>query len=558
MRPSVREDFERLRDLLIAPERARLQRVDARLQKLEGAQDGIPDRLAHELKSKPDSAFAQSLSRLTVDSLDVAVHERPQAVVDALYPVIGATIRRSTATMLQQFVDDLDRTLRSAFSWRSLRWRLEAWRSGVPYARVVLRHTTRCQVEYLFWITPESGLLQGHLRGEGVPELDADAVAGMFSAINHFVRDSLAAGDGAPGLGHAQLGDYRLAVSHGPRAWLVAFIHGAPSGELQTRLEALNELLHRTALRDDTARALTPAHLDMLNDAPSPTTVGRGGSHWRAVIVLVAVAALAVWQIASSIAWSARLGTAHRALEAVPGLEVMRLESPGRGHIVVTGLLDPDADDPRPGFDAAHPGVEADWHLTPYLSMAPEIVRRRTARQLQLPIVNVGVPDATGRITLVGEVPFATWYGLREPPLLAGTMAPDVTELHYPGQADIEAGVARIEALAIEFDTGTSTPAAGMQVRLDALRAQLRALQDLARPHGVAFRFQAMGSTDEPGAFDLNQRLREQRATWLAIQIMDILDAPSQVGIDPLRLPIRPGHDQRSAALTVHPIPVEQ
>lgn len=105
------------------------------------------------------------------------------------------------------------------------------------------RSRMRCPVEHLFVIQPGSGLLLDHLSHPGAQQIDPDAVAGMLTAIEHFVRDSLATGDSA-GLGEATVGRYRLVISHGPLARVAVFVQGKPRGDLSRRLDRLNEGLH--------------------------------------------------------------------------------------------------------------------------------------------------------------------------------------------------------------------------------------------------------------------------------------------------------------------------
>ena len=42
---------------------------------------------------------------------------------------------------------DLNQVLEHGLSPRGIRWRIEAWRSGVPFAQIVLRHCLRYQVD---------------------------------------------------------------------------------------------------------------------------------------------------------------------------------------------------------------------------------------------------------------------------------------------------------------------------------------------------------------------------------------------------------------------------
>ena len=210
-------EYDRLRQLLLEQERDRMDALQDSVHQATTRFERVPDLLAEDIeRSLQDgkrSRLANVLAEATADSLEMAVRRKPQAVVQAVYPVIGPAIRRSLSDALRQMADDLDSALSDTFSPRALWWRLQAWRSGVPYAQVVLRHTTNYQVEHLFLIQPESGLLLGHLTASGLPELDADAVAGMFTAINQFVRDSVAVEGNESGIGSATVGGYRLVVT---------------------------------------------------------------------------------------------------------------------------------------------------------------------------------------------------------------------------------------------------------------------------------------------------------------------------------------------------------
>jgi hypothetical protein len=56
--------------------------------------------------------------------------------------------------MMQSFNQTIDHSL----SFKGLAWRIEAWRTGRPFAEVVLLHTLRFRVEQLFLIHRDTGL----------------------------------------------------------------------------------------------------------------------------------------------------------------------------------------------------------------------------------------------------------------------------------------------------------------------------------------------------------------------------------------------------------------
>ncbi len=268
-------DYEKLRRLLLDQEQSRIQTLQADLSQ---TRESVPDLVARDiesgLKEGTQSRLARALNEVTLNGLEHAVKRRPETVVDALFPVIGPAIRRALQEAMRQLSADIDRAVNNAFSARAWTWRLEAWRSGVPYAQVVLRNTVGWRVEHLFLVHPESGLLLGQLTAPELPELDADAIAGMFTAIQSFVSDSMQATtqNGEGGIGFATIGDYQLVVSEGPQARLVAFVRGVPGSDFPTRLDELNEILHAqksTRLADSAGVAgpglLEPAQLDALN-----------------------------------------------------------------------------------------------------------------------------------------------------------------------------------------------------------------------------------------------------------------------------------------------------
>lgn len=138
-------DFEALRRLLVGPEQERLDAQALAVSALEQAQAALPERLP-ELVEQASAGPArprleQALAPVVGSALGDAVRRDRRAIVDALFPIIGPAIRRAVAESLGSFVADLNRALEWSVSPRAWRWRLEAWRSGAPFAQVVLKHT---------------------------------------------------------------------------------------------------------------------------------------------------------------------------------------------------------------------------------------------------------------------------------------------------------------------------------------------------------------------------------------------------------------------------------
>ena len=564
-------EYDRLRQLLLEQERDRLDALQDSVRKATARFDRVPDLLADDIESSmregKRSRLANVLSEATADSLEIAVRRRPHAVVQAVYPIIGPAIRRSLSDALRQMADDLDRALSDTFSPRALLWRWEAWRSGTPYAQVMLRHTTRYQVEHLFLIAPESGLLLGHLTASGLPALDADAVAGMFTAIQQFVRDSVTVDEDGGGIGSATVGGYRLAVSEGPDARLVAFVRGVPSSDFGTRLDQLNEELHArygAQLGEAESVGLAGAGLleqTQLDELNSRWATREGDTHPQRrqyVWIALALAALALLTYAAlGWRWSARVDAIRRHLSSTPGLVLSTLDDSDRGRLRIEGLMDPLANDPRTWLAQRYPGVEVEMRTRPFVSLEPQLVQRRVAQTLRLPEAAVKAPDAQGMIRLTGSVPFPDWHRARATPLSTpGVTGIDYDGLSYPQKPQIDAAIASIQSLGVPFLSGTVTPEVGWEKTLADMGRKLQALERTGTTSSIAFHMQTAGLTDEPGTLDQNRGLRQQRAEWLASRLAAQLHPPSTIAVNQDAAFALPQNTRvRTAVVTVEPYP---
>lgn len=561
-------EFDRLRQLLLDREQDRLDALQADLLQ---ARDHVPERVAEEIErglAGAPSRLTAALAESTINGLELAVQRKPETVVNAVFPVIGPAIRRSIQESMRQLSADIDRAVNNALSPQALKWRIEAWRCGLPYAQVVLRHTARYAVEHLFLIQPGSGLLLGHLTARGLPELDADAVAGMFTAIQSFVRDSVQSAEG--GIGTATVGDYQLVVSEGPQARLVAFVRGVPSSDFPVRLDRLNEALHArhvAALADGDGLGAAGAglfdqgQLDALNAreeeagaAPAPKSNAARYVLWG---VLALVAALLLWWALSAWRWSQQVDAVHAHLSALPGVVLTQFDASDRGELHIEGLRDPLAPDPRAWLKQAHPKIEATWKLRGFFSMEPELVAARAAQALGLSPANADTVDAQGTLKLRGEAPFADWYRLRNaPPAMAipGVARIDASALTYPQQARIEALIAQLESLTIPFASGAAAPDAGWEPTMQRIESAVRELQRLGGDT-IAFRVRTAGLADYTGNVEQNAELRQQRAAWLAAQLADAVRAPSDVAVDQVAAAHGAHTDRRGVRVTAIPVP---
>ena len=159
------------------------------------------------------------------------------------YPLIVPAIRKSIGETIDETFQSLNESLKHSLTWRGLRWRWEAWRTGTSFAEVVLKHTLVYQVEHVFLIHRHTGLLISHVAAEDAAGQDPQLVSSMLVAIQDFVRDSFSGAE-HQGLDTVRLGELWLWSEPGPFATLVAVIRGNPPEGLHEQLRSVLSRIH--------------------------------------------------------------------------------------------------------------------------------------------------------------------------------------------------------------------------------------------------------------------------------------------------------------------------
>ena len=514
-------DLEELRRLLLAPEQSHLSEVREHIERLETHEEQV-ERVAEALpeavarQSRRDRRLAEALAPTIEETLRLSVARNPKPLVEAIFPVIGPAIRKSIAEALRTFLESVNRTLEHSLSPKSLRWRLEAFRTGRSFSEVVLSHTLLYRVEQLFLIDRRTGLPLLHLSAEAAETQDGSLVSGMLTAIQDFVQDSFGA-EGEEALDAIEMGELTVWIEEGPKALVAAVIRGVPAPALRDTLKDLIETIH-LRFRDELeafdgdpapfepARPLLESALvSKTRDAP---TRRRSALPWIAFGVVVV--ALGVWlflTIRERRWWDDYVAR----LDAEPGIVVTDAGRRG-GAWYVRGLRDPLAADPaalRAGTPLRDAEVAEAWE--PYQALAPAILARRAARLLDAPpTVTFRVED--GVLHAAGTAPAAWIEAARARAMLVPGISGYDDHALAPDETAFRSRIDALERQSLRFLTGTARLAPGQGAALDALAATVRALLDDARKLGKNVRLQILGHASADGLPAVNLRLSRQRA----------------------------------------------
>lgn len=523
-RQSEDHELNELRHLLIGPAQTELVQLRERLDHLrhaEGISEVLPDAIV--LRTRKDQQLTEALLPTVQQALTISVKRDPQPITDAIFPVIGPAIRKAVTTALREALESFNQVLERSLSWQSLKWRLEARRTGKPLAEVIMLHSLLYRVEQVFLIHKRTGLLLHHVVADAVAPKDADMISGMLTAIQDFVRDSFTLGTHDE-LETLQVGELTVWIEQGPHAILAGVIRGHAPVELRAvfrdALERIH-LTHRAPLEsfagDDTPFEASRPYLQACLQTQYQQKAKKISPALLGLIALIVVAlGLWGWQtLRENRRWHDYL----ERLRAQPGIIITGASKRG-SQFVVTGLRDPLAADPQAllqGSKLDPNRVIGQWE--PYQALEPAFIRQRAEKLLQPP-AGVSLHVENGALIAVGSAPHRWIVDARR---LAWAVA-GITAWREEHLIDLEkqALQSKIDALqsrVIRFIGGTTILAPGQERLLNDLATELRQIDQAASAIEQEVHVTVTGHTDASGSNETNLKLSQQRAdkvrSWL-------------------------------------------
>jgi OOP family OmpA-OmpF porin len=514
------DQFERLRELLVGGERRQLDELRQEFEQQELTSEEVAERLpeAIALSGAQDESLARALAPTIEAGIDESVERDPQRIAQAVYPVLGPAIRKAIAETMAGFVNTLNRAIDNSLSARGFKWRFEAWRTGVPYAQIAIRHALVYSVEQVFLIHRDTGLMLVHEHSEEAEAKDPDLVSGMLTAIRDFVSDSFDA-EGEGGLEVFRVGNLNVLVERGPQALLAAVVRGQPPAELRGEMQRILELVHLhfrapLAAFDGDSEPFEPAQglvddlLETVLDTDAPERRSAAPRVAWAVLTLLVLGAIA-WFVYSHLQWKRTLET----LEGAPGIVLIEAER-SFGSWRLRGLFDNDVADPdallaASGVDPED--VEADWK--PYLSLESLAVSERAKRLLAPPgSVELELREG-GRLVGAGSSS-PSWRARAEEiaPTLPGVLEADFSGVEATPSPELDRVRGEVESLRVLFRVGSADLVTESRAALAELQPAFERLSELAEAQGWHAAIEIVGRTDATGNEETNQLLSRQRA----------------------------------------------
>lgn len=510
---AIDDSLAELRSIIVGPERQDLQELQSHLLDpsvlTRDVSRVLPDAIA--LRAK-DPQLTRALAPTIQEAVTASVRRDPRPLADALFPVMGPAIRKAITHTLASMMESLTRTLEYSVSWRALRWRWTALRTGKSFAEIVLLNTLQYRVEQVFLIHSETGLLLQHATLDAATAQDADQISAMLTAIRDFAHDAFRTADG-DSVDTLRVGDLSVFVEQGPTAILAGVVRGTPPVTLREPFQEALESIHRQLGAELQDYQGDPAPFARARPILETCLVSqfrekRVEVAWRrwAVAAAIVLAALAVWAF-FTIRERQRFNDYVERLRNEPGIVVL---TTGRrdGKFSIAGFRDPLSTDPAVllnGSRLSSDSVETRWE--PFDSVHPPFVTER-ARRLLRPPPGVTLAYRDGTLTAHGPAP-ARWVveSERLSPAMTG-----VRRFAYDGMDPAQQVRQQIEGISILFLKGQSRPVPGQDDVVRTLRTRLAELDEIMRSRASRASVEVVGHTDSDGTDRENGPLSQARA----------------------------------------------
>jgi outer membrane protein OmpA-like peptidoglycan-associated protein len=519
--PGNNHAYEELRHLIIAPEQEELadiqERLDDRARRTQDVSSVVAEAIIMRRDQRGDPSLAQALAPSVQETLRESVRRDPHPLADALFPVMGPAIRKSISEALRGMLESFNQALEHSLSARGIKWRLEGFRTGKPFAEIVLMHSLLFRVEQVFLIHRHTGLLLNHVVARSVPTQDASMVAGMLSAIQQFVRDSFDSKK-EESLDSLNVGELEVWIEEGPDAVLAAVIRGhAPADYRLTMKEALEEIQQRYSsalgeFKGDatpflSAEELLSRLLAAQHREPAQARKPRAALAAIAIILLIIVG----WAAYSTyLLWEWRQFL--HAVRGQPGIVVISYDREG-GRYHIQGFKDPLAADPNALLaEAGLDPKSAEFDLAPYYSLDDAIVVQR-ARQLLHPPEGVTLSENHGELQVAGTAS-SQWISLvqERAPYIAGVTSVDTSRLHNSHLLQLNSAKSAVESTILVFPIGRAELEPGQENLIAQTQKQIRDIVAQASRLGEQTTVELTGHSDSTGIEGTNMLLSQERA----------------------------------------------
>ncbi len=369
----MKKEQDILKSLLLREELELLDKISQKVLSEDQFTEEVSQVLGNAVirAQKKSGQLQRALSAPIRAGVKSAFTDNKQSIIDSLLPIMGKLIRKTVTNSIKQFVNDINRALELGFSSKAIKWRWQAYKAGITFPEMIFQKTVRYQVEEIFLINRENGLLIEHIGSDDMLK-DNNAISAMLTAIQDFIGDSLKSSE-TDSLNSAEIANKQFIITYGPTAFLATVVKGSPTEKFKERLQQLIENIHADFSSDlsqeDQYRNIAglSAYLKPNLVIKNITEGEKKINWWPWVIgVLLIISTLSYWTYQRK----KEFDHITELTQSIQGLSVNSINRNGSGFLI-EGLIDPLADTSQLNE------LNITLKTRPFISLDPGIIEKR-------------------------------------------------------------------------------------------------------------------------------------------------------------------------------------
>ena len=187
------ERLEILKELLLTDEKRPENDIYKKIKNLEERQQHLSDRVGPILDERLLTfvkEMPETLGPTITQTLKSEIKNSQDAVVEALYPIMGKMIKKYVQAEIKKLNDSINERIDNAFSFKNI---FKSKGKERPTAAALLKEEYKAYIEQILVVEKGSGLLKASFAK--TETMDKDMMAGMLTAIKSFAEDAFERGE---------------------------------------------------------------------------------------------------------------------------------------------------------------------------------------------------------------------------------------------------------------------------------------------------------------------------------------------------------------------------
>lgn len=216
--------LEELRAILLHEDRealASLRNVIEDRELLSEKVGPIIEQKINFFKEQFPSEFEGTINKI----IEEKIKDSQEEILNVIYPMMGKMIKKFITLQFQMLKDSIDQQVKNTFSKKGFLGKIKATIFGVRDSEVILSEMDDYELEEIYIIQMDSGLLMG--KASKQLTVDQDVIAGMLTAIKAFVEDAFKKEEQE--LEMIEYGNYKIVIQNFHTYYMAVALSGSMS-----------------------------------------------------------------------------------------------------------------------------------------------------------------------------------------------------------------------------------------------------------------------------------------------------------------------------------------